>query len=459
MGRVFSLSIGLSLLAACGSVKDSGSGIDAPPGGEMAGPDADNSGNVTVTAKAALFSQAPNTNIADVDLISSLPNGMQLSTAKTDGGGAASIRVVPGGQLTAAYKHPNDMGYDFYTFVGVKPTDAVEFGNSTPIFVGSSTNLGSMTYTWPLVTGATQYIVVTGCAFNGAGAGVSSLVASESSSCHRGNPMDVFMVAVDTAPNPDNILNCRNLPNQTFTSGGTITNNGWSNPIAVTANITGLPAEFTGVNTSVQTTFRPVLHNQFEQSFPSGGFANGTATGGAFTGNFQYCSVGDRTAATLTLNRNGFFQTRVIDSLPSNATSWTVAAPQLPPALEGGGILSSALGRRAGWSIIPGTNNTHDAVFIQFSWTHEIGGTNHRSNWFFVLPPNTDEVEFPKLPASFDQVMPQAQFGLGLNQIRVIEIPTVMSYDAYRAQGMSTAICPDCAVRAGDLQRVIISGS
>jgi hypothetical protein len=455
MGRIGTRLFFASLfLTGCGSVKDSGA-IDAAT--DVMTVDADESGNVTVTTKGALFGQSFAAAAADVDLFSHFPNHTtQLATGKTDGSGGGSIKAVPGGSVTAIYKHTVDMGFEAITFVGVKPGDTVEFANRQPQFicnVGCTNNnpIGNVTYNWTLQPGSTRTIVSGACITSSIDAPTATTARDEQPSCAQ-NPIDTLFVAFTGTA----ITGCTTRQNVAFP--GPVTGGTPSGALfAVTANITGLPAEFT----SVATQFAPVINNQFERNvnFATGfARANGTSSGGAFTGNFQYCNLGERTAATLTLSRPGFAQTRVIDSLPSNAATWTVASPMLPPQIETNGFLVSPSQRRAAWAVSPTAGTTHDAVVATFSWNVNIAGVSHTSFWHFVMPPGTTEVTFPKLPATFDAFLPQPDFGLGINFIRNIEIPTISSYDAYRAQGAATALCPECAVRSGDIQRAIFSG-
>ena len=454
MGRIgIRISVFASLLFGCGSVKDSGGPIDAAIDANTI--DADQSGNVTVTTRGAVFGDSFVGAKGDIDLISSLPNSTSFATGKSDGSGNGSIKVVPGGSVTAAYKHTADMGFEFITFVGVKPGDTLEFGNRQPFFVcnvGCTNNntLGAVNYTWTVQPGATRTILAGSCFSQSVDAPGAATSGNENPSCTQ-NPMDTLFVSLTGTA----VSGCTTRQNVAFpgpVNGGTPS----SAPFAVTANVTGIPADFT----SISAQFTPVINNQFERNvnFVTGfARATGTLSGGAFTGNFQYCNLGERTSSTISLNRPGFQQTRIIDSLPSNAATITVASPMLPPAAEGS-FLASASGRRAAWALGPTAGTSHDAVIVSFGWSVNLAGVNHTSFWHFVLPPNTTEITFPKLPSSFEQFLPSPEFGLGVQNFKVVEIPTISSYDAYRAQGAATALCPECAARAGDIQRVIISG-
>ena len=108
------------LFSGCGSVN---TGPDAST------TDADISGAATVETEAALFGGSIGTNVGNIDIISMLPNNTVLETVKTDAAGNASIKVYPGGSVTAVYKHTVDMGADLITYVGVKPGDTLVFGS------------------------------------------------------------------------------------------------------------------------------------------------------------------------------------------------------------------------------------------------------------------------------------------------------------------------------------------
>lgn len=435
-------------------MKDSGGPVDA--GGD-AGPDADESGNVTVATKSAHFGQTIGAALGDVDIVSNLPNGAVFASGKTDAGGGGTIKAVPGGSITAFYKRPTDMGYEIVSFVGVKPGETLEFGNRQPSFfcppapAPCDVSQGLVQYNWTVQGGATQTRILAGCASTSVAAPTATISIDERPSCGH-NPIDAVFVSITNTA----VTGCTTRQNQPFPGPVTVGTPSAA-PFAVIANITGIPSEVT----QVSTQFSPVLNTQLERNanFVTG-FArsNGVNSGGAFTGNFQYCGMGKRTSATLSLSRPGFANTRVIDSLPSNATSWTVSNPMLPPFLEANGFIQSPSQRRAEWVLSPSAGTTHDAVTATFAWSVVVGGMNSTVFWHFVLPPGTTEVTLPKVPAALEPYMPTTETGFGLQFLRLVEIPTVANYDAFRALGAGAALCPECMARTGDIQRVIVSG-
>lgn len=452
MGRTgFRIFFASLLLAGCGSVKDSGTAIDAPVGD--AGPDADESGMATVTTKALLAGQTAGMAVGDIDLISMLPDNSVFATGKTDASGNGTIKVYPGGSVTAVYKHlAPDLGADLATFVGVKPGDNLEFGlRSTP--VTNNTSLGAQTYSWPTApNGAvTTYRAHTSCTTASAAAPTLSASGTESSSCHK-TPMDIVYTA--TTSNPTTLVHCGFRSNVTFSAGANVALGAWSNAVPATTSVTGLPSYVTNVTTQ----FLSVIDGGTERFLSGGGSASGATSGGAFTGNFPWCLVGERTSAQLFLGRPGnFANVRVLDSLPSSTTSWTVANPVLPPWVEGQFIVSAALGF-VQWPLVPDENSASDAVVLQISFNQRVNNMDFGGNWYFVMPPNTQVQTLPTLPTPFQDFMPFRDFGIGLNRIFTYDIPTIDGYDSLRGMGFGTAFCPDCAVRAGEIQRLVFSG-
>ncbi len=146
---------------------------------------------------------------------------------------------------------------------------------------------------------------------------------------------------------------------------------------------------------------------------------------------------------------------QLVDALQATTTTWTVAAPALPPWLQ----LFDASTADGTASLHLVGDGAYDAAVLQISWTHEAAGASVASAWTFIVPPRMTTFAFPRLPSPFAAVVPQPQDAYTV-QAHIIEIPSISSYDALRALPEKTLICPgslvpDCAVRSGELQRVI----
>src|SRR5262249_12043424 len=150
------------------------------------------------------------------------PNNTVLATGTTDANGSATIKVYPGGSVTAVYKHAAtvDMGTDLITWVGVKPGDTLTFGNRNPSTVNQpNPDLGAVNYSWPALANATSYDVFSSCAFNGASAPATTLTVHEFSNCHH-DPMDVLFLAFGST----GLMGYSFRSNVTFSDGVAVAN-------------------------------------------------------------------------------------------------------------------------------------------------------------------------------------------------------------------------------------------
>ena len=439
--RIFLASL---LLAGCGSVKDSGAPVDAPV--DVSTVDADTSGDATIVTEAALVGGTVGVNVGNIDIISMLPNNTVLAMTKTDAGGNATIKVFPGGTVTAVYKHTVDMGADLITYVGVKPGDTLTFGSRNFSTAGqTNTNIGSQTYSWPAQAGSTSYNVFTSCTGIGVGGASTSVVGTEFSLCHK-EPMDVLYGAFN-----GQLTHYNFRQNVAFTNGGTVSISGWIPVTNATVNITGIPTDVTNVSGN----FSSVLDNNREIGL-AGSF-NGTLTGGAFTQNFVWHPGGDRTMSQMFFSRTGFGAMRLLDSFASGTLTETVASPTFPPWQQSGVIVSSAL-RTANWFLVPDAASVHDGQLLFMNWNHVVGGTNHFHQWHLILPPGQLSIVLPKLPAQFTDNLPFPQDGIGAS-IRAFDVGSLTSYDMVRAQPSRNIMCLECSIRGGDYQRVVFSGN
>lgn len=461
MGRSAFLIFFAAASSACGSVKDSGSGIDAPMI-DAPGPDADETGMAMVKTEAVLPGSTVGMAVGDVDIVSMYPNNTVLETKKTGADGTASIRVYPGGSVTAIYKHTADMGADLITFMDVKPNDNLVFGSRQIFFSGTNTNLGTQTYTWPTQANVTSYQVFTSCGGAGAGATTTSVAISEVSSCHK-EPMDALFLAFSTVNNNTALSHWNFRSNFAFMNGATVAIGGWAAVANAMVNISGLPPEVTSVSGSWSVVFdgdREVGTSSY----------NGQLTGGTFTTTVPVAPTGERVLASVFIGRTGMDGIRLVDSLaPGGVTQQTVASPVLPPFIQrqsGGGpfggssvITSPALGLAAWFWVPAAANSTSDAQVLRMGWSKTVDSTSFGNRWDIIMPPNYMNLTFPKLPAQFANNMPDGTITIFNPQIRQIEIPSVNGYDAARAGGSANLMCIECALRGGDIQRAMFSGN
>lgn len=425
-----------ALLAGCGNVAGT-KPVDA-------GVDADLGGDATVVTQAALFGTTG--AVGNIDVISMLPNNTVLATAKTDASGNATIRVYPGGTVTAVYKHTVNMGADLITWAGVKPGDKLTFSNRNPGTSGQPTTaIGAQTYSWPTLAAASFYQVFTACNSGSVSAPTLSIAMSEFPTCHQDPTMTVLYAAFDA----NSVLINFGIRSTAFVNAQTVALGSWATAATGTINITGLPPEVALLNGG----FRSVIDPRFD--LPVFGSYSGTPTGGAFTTTFKISQAGTRTVGSLNLGRTGFRSMQILDSFSTSTTTQTVAAPVFPPWGQTSTIMSTALGM-ASWFVVPSPSSSYQGQFLRVTWTHSISGVFHPSQWDFILPPGVTSLTFPALPAPLDGVLPAPQ-DTGSASTRVFDIPSITSYDMLRALPSGNIMCLECSVRAGDFQRVVFT--
>jgi hypothetical protein len=432
------------LVLGCGSVVAPGQhdgGIDGPDADLT---DADLTGNLTVTTQT-YFAGGGAIGAAQgmVDIVSLRPNETVADMLQTDASGHATVKAYPGGSVTAIYRHTADAGADLVTYMGVKPNDSLTFGkfwNSN-----DNTSLGSMTLSWPAYSGVSYYAIVTPCGY------FTSTVQSysgftEYNYCHH-TPMGVITAAfVNSGGNT--VIGAMSYTVVNFTAGGTQALNGWVAAGNGTANITGLPPEVTNVGvyfTAIANGGQPG-GSMFET------YQGGQPTGGAATLTMPWANVGQRTFSQVYMYRQGqFSQMSVMDSLMTPTT--TIASPELPPWVSG--VIGSIPGRMMTWFPIGTTNQ--DGNVVQVGWSHMMGTTYSPFTWTFITPPEVSAFAFPKLPATFDDAQPHPEDNVNNYQVRLLKIPSMPGYDAFRGLPSAQVICPECTVEEGLIQRIIAS--
>lgn len=419
--------------AACGSVKET------PDASTI---DADQSGTATVKTEAALFGTTG--SIANIDVVSMLPNNTVLETTKTGADGLGSIKVYPGGSVTAVYRRPGDTGAEMITYLGVKPNDTLTFGNRNPSFVGASPSLGNQTYSWTVqAPGATSHCAFTLCGSSCAAAPATSVMFAEAASCTR-MPMDILYVA----RNGNQTTHYALRSNVTFVAGATVSIGGWATAPNATVNITGVPAEVAQLSGSWAT----VLNVQDERSFAAG--YSGSPTGGAFTATFAFHPTGRRSVGRVQFQRQGTFGAMtLLDSFTTSTLTQTVASPQFTPWLQQG-LLTSAPLRKVDWNAVATPASVTDGTLVYVAWNVTVGGMNQSYRWFLIVPPGVSSIKLPELPAPLNNVLPPDDVFLD-GSVRLFDISTVTDYDAVRALPSRNIMCIDCAVRSGDFQRAV----
>jgi len=429
-------------VVGCGDLKET---TDAAPPADADLTDADLTGMATVITESELFGGVIGANVPNIDVISMLPNNTVHDMVKTDSNGTATIKVYPGGSITAVYPHTLDMGADLITYVGVKPGDSLHFGSRRPLNANVMATPITQTVSYPAVAGVSYYEVATACGGYYVGT-ATSFAITDYNYCHT-EPSDIAFYAVNTA---GDVISYGYRSNITF-SGTTVSLSGWSPAQTATVNVSGLPAEFTGLSGQWGTVIDPSSPEIAITGF------NGTPTGGAFTATFPYATTGDRTLSTISLGRPGFGSVRILDSFSAGTKTPTVAAPTFPPLQQSSAIASAAL-RSANWFFVPSSSSMADAVVGRASWSRTMGTMSSAFQWYFIMPPGAQGLVFPKLPSQFDDNMPAPSESLSF-QVRTFDSNAFSNYDSVRAMPSRNVMCLECALRGGDISHVVSAGS
>jgi hypothetical protein len=430
--------------AACGTVKGDRP-IDAPNPIDANLNDADLTGTATViTQTHAPGSGAVGALQGMVDVVSLLPNGMVKDQIKTDATGHGTIKVFPGGSVTAIYRHTLDAGADLATIMGVKPNDVLTFGkNFAP--GGTATSLGSETITWPAVANTGEFEIFWPCGATFPSGAATSVVIGEQDICNR-SPMGLLAVSLNSSTFQ---VQSMSFTNFTFANGGSQPLNGFVGTSNGTATITNIDPAITSVFYNLGT-----IANGGQQLFSSG--TSVVPTGGSATITTPYVATGDRTVSTLFMSRpGGYFSQRVVDSL-GFSLNVTVDNPPELPWLVGSPIVNGGT-RLVEWEMFGPVN--HDGTVVLLNWNHIVNAVSSPFAWSFVVPPNTTSFSLPTLPGLFSDTQPHPEDGIG-RQLDLVRIPSLTGgYDAFRQLPEANTTCATCAVNNNVFQRAIISGN
>lgn len=408
--------------------------------------DADPGGVATVVTQTALAGGTIGARAGDIEIVSNLPDLSVLADTRTDANGDGTIRVSPGGSVTAIYQHNADGGADLITWLGVKPGDTLTFGNQQPVFSGPGVLLGEQTYTWPPVPGADTYIINTSCGGVSVPPNITAISISEVNSCHH-EPMDVLFRAT---MNSTNLLGFGFLSNVAFRAGQTVALDAWTTEVpTATVRFGGLHPEIS----SVSGEFATVIDDSNLFPFNSYSF---TWRGSGTAETFPWHPTGDRTVGAVFFERDGFSLMTLRDSLPADALVQNVGSPDLPPWVQGSVNVSAAL-HTATWFLFQDGPPVYYAQVLHLTWNHEILVTSHPFQWHVILPPGLMSVTLPTLPLPHRGIpLPEDPLRA---QITVFQIPSVTSDDMLRTIPSASIMCLDCAVRAGTFSRVVTTGN
>jgi hypothetical protein len=444
------LTIGL---LGCGKV--AGDTVDAPA------PDADLTGSLRVITQTHVTGSGALAAIqAGVTVFSTRPNDSVVDTETSDSNGSATLMIYPGGSVTAVYPHmldnggPSGMqGTDLVTFVGVKDGDTLTFGSRFAPDMTGQQQVGTVTLNGTNAT--SQFIFVyTPCQIS-AVFSTFPIALPVYNWCST-SPWEVAIEDEQTSPSFVLSYGYTAVTLPANKTASIFFSANAARPVSAMA--TGLPPEITNVNFRLTGTINPSIHFGNTTFIYS---ASGVPMGGALTTTVNPITTGDHFLGQMIVSRPGNYSSTVLyDLLTTTAANWPVAAPVMPPYLNGSALFSEQ--DKAEWSIAKTTQaSTFDGTVVLFTWTHTmtVSGmtTNTPYSWTFIVPPDQTQLKLPALPPQFAASAPQPMLDNINMRVRLIEIPTVNGYDALRAIPERNLTCPDCAVRTGEIPRIIVN--
>jgi hypothetical protein len=454
--------------AGCGKVGNAGTDASMFD----AAPDADLVGHARVVTQSHVAGDgAVAASMSGVQVFALRPNSSMVDLQTTDNAGGAALTIYPGGSVTAIYPHVYDnnataaqQGADLVTFMGVKDADALTFGTRfTPYKGGTAANqVGTVNVTVSGAGATTGFVEVeTPCGYTEPPqfTAQTATVAIPVYAWCNVSPFEIGGYIYQDAPTAGATSYTYNAP--TLNNGNASFALSFPAGHAFTMSTTGVPAEVTSVSFNTQPTLSPEIFS--DGNFANGGGTNvgGVVSGGAYTGMGTIYPIGDHLLGALHFSRaGGFSSTTLYDQLPTNATAWTVTAPTLVPWLNGSALFSSE--HRLEWSSEATTGaSAIDAVVVTLTWSHAmmIGNTNVALpySWTIILPPDATSVTWPTLPTQFAADQPQPETDTIDSNVRLVEFPSINGYDALRALPERNIVCPDCAVRVGEIPRAIFT--
>lgn len=407
--------LSLLLFAACGEVAGSPDAAGDDDEIDASTIDADPSGTAEITTLTRCCNAVPDAPEAGVRVIVTLPDGTIGDSVLTDANGEASVTVLPGSTVTAIYIDPNGTGANqLVSYTGVEPGDTLTFGEK---FNAASTTLGSMTASWPTVAGATGYRVFTPCGSSSVSAPTTSVMFTESDSCHV-QPMDLLFVANDAA----GPIRWGLAPNVTFSPGGSTNLITWQAMNSITLSVVDMPSDVTQVEFGASA----VLNNRttFSASI------SGTPSGGMLSGTQPWTTGGDAVQTQAFFGRETFGIQQVIERIASTSTTATLDGSNLLPWLST--ATASGATREVTWETEGTVSGDGMVVFLRWPQSMMFGGSSQHE-WILVAAPSAAPFALPNLgPDGADFDVPAA--ATPTVNGGVLDLGADDGYDDYRAR-------------------------
>jgi len=321
-----------------------------------------------------------------VPIIIHAPDGSNTVTA-TDDTGELTVEVAEGSAVTASYAADECGGQHFNTFLAVEAGDHLRFGSPQTL-----TELGSMTITWPPVTGVEHYEVAYACGNLEVGTTTSTTVRFYA---ECGTPIARGMVVAYGA-DTDTPIAWASLGDVTFTDGGTVTIGEFVPPTTQSLEVTGIPASVSWAWINVSPDFgergivRPFVSTGGAAPVDGRLVASGAWAPGSdvvfVEGGFEGTSYGTQS-----------WHEQVAAAVPMS-----LASPPLLPWIDGTSFTVDVPGREVRWTQTG--EGSYDGAAVRIVWdrptTHEL------FQWAFATPASAPSFTLPTLPPELADLGP-----------------------------------------------------
>ena len=415
------------LAAACGKVHlpgsdtggDGGTG-DGDGGGES---DAAAAGPVSVTV---LSFDGQRTPVEGAEVAFFEPDGSHRATVDTDGEGVATAELLPGGAVvTFVADGPSGAALQTARAVlGVAPGDQIVIGGE-PFVSGDFVT--SMTITFPVLTGAGEYLVFTPCGTFGSGTNVVGL--SFNTGCDVDSFAYLAVATGDAGPSFMREPDATVIPDGNYDAQGA-----WQMTPTRPFRFTQVPDEASLIDTGVYAV--RAGEDQLDV--------------------FITRDSGPTAADTLTLrpqrlpNYDGTLTQTIVHAEqpalghfavahwlgPDDPTEWDLSQLMLPWM---GPVGFDAGARRLRWRIVGA--GEYDATYLNVIASINDGKTFREIRWVIAAPPGIEEIVLPELPdelSGFYLPDPQNVFAYG----QIVESSELDGYGGARQKGFDPTYFP-----------------
>lgn len=438
----------LLVLAACGKdevftdaavgddvLDDADTSIDAEPA-----PDAIPDGTVHVTTFGRNGS-APGAVVANVEVLVYGLDGTLRDRDQTDTNGEATLDVLSGDTVTAIYDLIADQDVVLTTYVGVKPGDDLRFGDF-PQPAGTGATTGTMTLTWPALTGANTVILVTDCGTQYPATSATSATVTQTDTCN-GPTFSALLYTYDLS---NNVVQWGEVHDVTFANATTAAIPALQAATTFTVDIAGISPE---VSTYYLYAYASVGNSLTYVDWPS--YAYGTPQAGAMSGSFPWASGVDGASIHENLYRDGNYGYQY-GARRLNPGVNTATTPMTPLPWLTDTVLTVVDARLVQWFQF-GTA-PYDAGIVTLRWSLGTGiiitdgaalgsGSSISYRWDLIIPPGLTALTFPELPEELADFAPPTTANVN-TRVQLVDTDAITGFDAARALPEWELRCLDC---------------